>query len=186
MSPLINGSITDLMRKLPAHVDNGKEFNVYSYYKQMTMDVICKYIALSLLTSLIIFYLGRCAFGVDTDVQNNPENIYLKKANELFEGSSLGTNFLFRSAQVLPEMNSVLARLFSFNNNIRMLINTRLLPLVSSTLQIHELPFTWLLNRVHAIVEHRQKTTSSRVDLLQLMLQVTTKETIDVSQILHI
>lgn len=42
MSPLINACINDLMRKLPAHVENGEEFNIYSYYKRMTMDVICK------------------------------------------------------------------------------------------------------------------------------------------------
>ncbi len=43
MSPLINGCISDLMGKLPDHVENGDEFNIYLYYKRMTMDVICKY-----------------------------------------------------------------------------------------------------------------------------------------------
>ena len=46
MSPLINASITDLMTKLPMHVENDEEFNIYSYYKRMTMDVICKFVAL--------------------------------------------------------------------------------------------------------------------------------------------
>lgn len=129
--------------------------------------------------------LGRCAFGIDTDLQNNPENIYFKKVGELFNENSIGKSWLFRSAQILPEMNKVIARLFSMNNTVRMLINTRLLPLVSSSLQVHELPFTWLRNRLHTIVEHRRKTPSHRVDLLKLMLEVMTKDKhIDVSRIL--
>lgn len=43
MSPLINGCISDLMKKLPDHAENGDEFNIYLYYKRMTMDIICKY-----------------------------------------------------------------------------------------------------------------------------------------------
>jgi cytochrome P450 len=43
MSPLINGCISNLMEKLIDHEKNGSEFNIYLYYKRMTMDVICKY-----------------------------------------------------------------------------------------------------------------------------------------------
>jgi cytochrome P450 len=43
MSPLINGCIGDVMEKLADHVRNGNDFNIYIYYKRMTMDVICKY-----------------------------------------------------------------------------------------------------------------------------------------------
>ncbi|CAF4562674.1 unnamed protein product, partial [Rotaria sp. Silwood2] len=41
MSPLINECIDNLMEKLDAHVKNGNEFNIYLYYKRLTMDVIC-------------------------------------------------------------------------------------------------------------------------------------------------
>jgi cytochrome P450 len=44
MSPLINGCITNLTEKLIDHATSGSEFNIYTYYKRMTMDVICKYI----------------------------------------------------------------------------------------------------------------------------------------------
>ena len=43
MSPLIKGCVTDFMKKLSDHAENGNEFNIYSYYKRQTMDVICKY-----------------------------------------------------------------------------------------------------------------------------------------------
>ena len=42
MSPLINGCICDFMKKLSEHVENRNEFDIYLYYKRMTMDVICK------------------------------------------------------------------------------------------------------------------------------------------------
>ncbi len=44
MSPLINGCISNVIEKLADHVTNDSEFNIYVYYKRMTMDVICKYI----------------------------------------------------------------------------------------------------------------------------------------------
>jgi len=44
MSPLINGCITNAMEKITDHVTSDNEFNIYTYYKRMTMDVICKYI----------------------------------------------------------------------------------------------------------------------------------------------
>ena len=42
MSPLINGCISDLMEKLSDRAETGDDFDIYQYYKRMTMDVICK------------------------------------------------------------------------------------------------------------------------------------------------
>ncbi|CAF1430291.1 unnamed protein product [Adineta ricciae] len=79
MSPLINGCITNVMEKLSDHGRNGNDFNIYIYYKRMTMDVIC-----------------RCAFGIDTDLQNNPNNIFFKKVEEIFS----------RNIRLNPQNNS--------------------------------------------------------------------------------
>ena len=43
MSPLINGCIDDVINKLIEHVDQGDQFNIFTYYKRMTMDAVCKY-----------------------------------------------------------------------------------------------------------------------------------------------
>lgn len=52
MSPLVNGSINTMLNKLYEIVsDRKQEINIYNLYKQMTMDVICKY----KLTSLFSF-----------------------------------------------------------------------------------------------------------------------------------
>ncbi len=127
---------------------------------------------------MTFFFIGRCAFGFDTDVQNNPNNIYFRKAEEFFTKSALDKNVLYRSTQLVPQIGNILSRLFIINSHLRTLINTRVLPLISSTMQLNEDSITRLLNRLHTIVEQRQQTPTSRIDLLQLMLQVTSKETI--------
>ncbi|CAF1691860.1 unnamed protein product, partial [Adineta ricciae] len=86
MSPLINGCITNVMEKLSDHVKQGNDFNIYVYYKRMTMDVIC-----------------RCAFGIDTDLQNNPDNIYFKKVEEIF-ARSVRLNPFAKFSQLFPKM----------------------------------------------------------------------------------
>ncbi|CAF0828341.1 unnamed protein product [Adineta steineri] len=159
MSPLINGSINDLMDKLLEHSNIGDEFNLYLYYKRVTMDVIC-----------------RCAFGVDIDLQNNPNHIYFQKVEELIGVHTILKSPIYKMTQLVPETRSILARLYLAHNTARKYINTRVLPLISLTKQLDESAFAWLLNRLHTIVEQRQKTPISRKDLLQLMLQAMNKE----------
>ncbi|CAF1526975.1 unnamed protein product [Adineta ricciae] len=154
MSPLINRCINEFEKKLPRHAEDGEEFNIYFYYKTMTMDVIC-----------------RCAFGIDTDVQNNPNNIYFRKVSEFFDTSAIDTNILYRSAQLMPIIETLLGRLFAVTNKALTVINTRLLPFISPTRQLSEVPITWLVNRVHTIVDQRQKIPILRPDLLNLMLE---------------
>jgi hypothetical protein len=64
MSPLINGCISDVMEKLADHVENGSEFNIYLYYKRMTMDVICKCIQFLLDEDRILtFFRSMCIWN---------------------------------------------------------------------------------------------------------------------------
>ncbi|CAF1062977.1 unnamed protein product [Adineta steineri] len=159
MSPLINGCITNVMDKLKDHAENGNDFNIYTYYKRMTMDVIC-----------------RCAFGIDTDLRNNPDNIYFKKVEEIFV-RSIRSNSFFRLSQLLPELAYIIGKVFFGINMIRAFINIHILSLISKK-ELPELPSIWLFNRLHPIIEQRQKTPTSRVDVLQLMMQVMTDEKI--------
>ncbi|CAF0818078.1 unnamed protein product [Adineta ricciae] len=96
--------------------------------------------------------------------------------DSVFSSVSLGKNWLYTSAQLLPQILNILANLFDLNNSVRLFLNTRILPLISLKLQVRELPMPWLTNRLHTIVEHRQQITTSRFDLLQLMFQVMSKE----------
>ncbi|CAF1056683.1 unnamed protein product [Adineta steineri] len=161
MSPLINGAISDVMDKLLEHSNSGDEFNIYLYYKRLTMDIIC-----------------RCAFGIDIDLQHNPNHIYLNKLEGLFDNHSVMKSPIFKVTQLIPEIKNILGRLYVVHNTVRKYINTKVLPLISSTKQLDESAYMWLQNRLHTIVEQRQETPISRKDLLQLMLQVMTKEPI--------
>ncbi|CAF4153533.1 unnamed protein product, partial [Adineta steineri] len=159
MSPLINGSISDLMDKLLEHSNSGDEFNIYLYYKRLTMDVI-----------------SRCAFGIDIDIQHNPNHIYFKKVEEIFGNNTIVKSSIFKMTQLIPAFGNILGQIYLVHNTARKYINTRVLPLISSTKQLDESALAWLMNRLHTIVEQRQETPIPRKDLLQLMLQVMTKE----------
>lgn len=68
MSPLINGCIHDVMEKLVDHVRDGNEFNIYLYYKRMTMDVICEYIftsSISMLRKIEILFFSQYTLQVE-------------------------------------------------------------------------------------------------------------------------
>ncbi|CAF1267044.1 unnamed protein product [Adineta steineri] len=136
MSPLINGCVNNVMEKLTDHATNNSQFNIYVYYKRMTMDVIFNH----------LFVGGICS----------------RRSN----------------SQLASRMKNTIGKIFLGINMARAFINLRLLPLIS-TKQIHELPGTWLLNRLHPIVEQRQQMPTSRIDVLQLMLQVITEEKIN-------
>jgi hypothetical protein len=107
--------------------------------------------------------------------------MYFKKVEELF-APGIKSSLFFKLLQLVPQTRNILGKLFNGINTVRAFINIRLLPLVSKR-QLHERPYMWLHSRLHPILEQRQQTPTSRVDLLQLMLQVITDEEINVSQI---
>jgi hypothetical protein len=100
---------------------------------------------------------------------------------ELF-ARSIRSNSFFKFAQLAPEIANIIGKIFFGINTARAFINIHLLPLISKK-QLRELPGMWLFNRLHPIIEQRQQTPTSRVDVLQLMLQVMTEEAINVSKI---
>ncbi|CAF1169661.1 unnamed protein product [Rotaria sp. Silwood1] len=67
MSPLINHSIDALMKKLTEQYQLGEPFDIYAFLKRFTMDTI-----------------WSCAFGLDTDMQNNPNDPYLIQSQRVF------------------------------------------------------------------------------------------------------
>ena len=125
------------------------------------------------------YYLGRCAFGIDTDIQNNPDNIYFKKLEEFFSRNIRSSGF-FRLLQLMPELTNVIVKIFFSLQHVGKFINTYILPLISKK-RLTEQPIAWLTSRLDTVLEQRQQTPTSRVDVLQLMLQVMTEEKINVS-----
>jgi hypothetical protein len=139
------------------------------------------YIRTLVISIYLYLFLGRCAFGIDTDLQHNPNNIYFKKVEQIF-ARSIRSNFVFKLTQVAPELADIISKIYFSINNIRAFINIHVLPLISKK-QLYELPGMWLVNRLHPIIDQRQQTPTSRVDVLQLMMQVMTDKKVNVSTI---
>ncbi|CAF1341313.1 unnamed protein product [Rotaria sp. Silwood1] len=135
MSPLVNGCIEAMLNKL-AQIRNNEqhqEINIYELYKRLTMDVIC-----------------RCAFGIDTDMQNDLNNPYLQKSDEVFK-TDINELLLVRLVKMMPFLKNY----------------------------IEEFPHIWLMNRVQDVVDLRMKSSTNmkkRVDLLQLMIDALTND----------
>jgi hypothetical protein len=129
---------------------------------------------------LICICVGRCAFGIDTDMQNDINNPYLKKAAEDFE-----TDFSLLSIVKLSNLIPFLARpvhdIFFSVEDIRKFL-TKWIPFLNN--YVNELPAIWLINRVQDVINLRTKSPAhlrNRVDLLQLMMDASTSEKVIVS-----
>jgi len=81
----------------------------------------------------------------------------------------------------MPELTNVIVKIFFAIQNVRTFINTYILPWISNKKRLSEQPVTWLTSRLETVLDQRQQMSTSRVDVLQLMLQVMTEEKINVS-----
>ncbi|CAF1257314.1 unnamed protein product [Didymodactylos carnosus] len=145
MSALIKDCVDAFMSKLPRHCDSGEEFNIYALYKRMTMDVIF-----------------RCAFAVDTDMQTDTENIYLKRANNYFSPEYNRLPIL-KLRFLIAEIDSFLCAMLDKIN----LVKRKLKSLISS---IHDDDRSRLYSRIEDVIKMRSDKAKQRVDLLQLLL----------------
>ncbi|CAF0884146.1 unnamed protein product [Rotaria sp. Silwood1] len=158
MVPLVNQCIEAMLNKLSDIIDDkNTDINIYKLYKRMTMDVIC-----------------RCAFGIDTDMQNDVSNIYLRKSAGTFE-LDVEKLTIVKLTNLLPFFVTPFRYFYLGQIAVRRAL-IRLIPSLSN--YIEETPGSWLTNRVKEVVNFRNEslTTSprKRVDLLQLMIDAST------------
>src|SRR5689334_1043187 len=92
-------------------------------------------------------FSGRCAFGIDTDMQNDINNPYLRKSAAIFEIDAEKL-LPFRLANLMPFLGRPLYYLLFGLVNIRKTL-TQLLPILNN--YIEEMPVLWLLNNVQKI-----------------------------------
>ena len=183
---LMSTSVTECIQRLMNKVAEKKEeFNIYVMYKRVTMDVICKNNYSSGLKICIIPFLGQSAFGMKTDMQNDPDNIFFRKAQgavdvnpETFTLVKIGNifPFLIPFAMVLMVIQIKLLHLF------RKITPLWFLP------QIEEADRFWIMNRAQEIINQKLSNNQQAhsVDLLQLMLDSSTKDSVnDESKVLH-
>ncbi|CAF3498895.1 unnamed protein product [Rotaria socialis] len=152
MIPSLNGCIGNLMTKLDESITtepNG--FDIYKLYKSLTMDVI-----------------WRCCFGITTDLQNDPNNAFLVRAQQVFarENSTYLTTLL---GIFIPELQPCWLSLHSWTNSIKSKLR-ELLPFGERF--IADDPNEWLKGHVEDCIGQALKS-SDEPDLLHLMLDAT-------------
>jgi hypothetical protein len=129
---------------------------------------------------LVYLCLGRCAFGIDTDMQNDINNPYLQKSAEFFE-TDFDQLLIFQLSNLMPFLARPLHDILFGLTDLRAIL-VKLIPSLSN--YIKELPSLWLINRVQDVINLRTKSPSNlrkRVDLLQLMIDVSTNDKVTVS-----
>lgn len=126
-------------------------------------------------------FVGRCAFGIDTDMQNDVNNIYLKKSAESFE-LDIDQLSIVKLTNLLPFCVNPFRYFYLTQVAIRRML-IKLIPALST--YIEETPGSWLTNRLREVVRLRTKAlaiapTVKRVDLLQLMMDASTRDQVEV------
>ena len=182
MSTSVTQCIQRLMNKV---AEKKEEFNILDVYKRLTMDVICKNNSSFRLKICMICFLGHCAFGMETDMQNDLENLFFHKAKQAID-NNIDDLLAIRIGNIFPFLIPfatlfIIARVVLFHL-FRKLAPAWFLP------QIEEDSAFWIINRAEEIINQKLSNDQQArsVDLLQLMLDASTKDSInDDCKVLH-
>lgn len=113
-------------------------------------------------------------------MQNDLNNPYLRKAGELFQ-VDLDTLPVVKLSNLIPSLARPANRIFFGIGNLHAFL-TEWIPFLSKLIQ--EFPGVWLVKQLQEVMLLRSQSsidTKKRVDLLQLMMDVSTSETVIVS-----
>ena len=156
MSSLIHHSIEILMNKMIEQCNRGEPFDIFAFYKRYTMDTI-----------------WSCGFGLDTDMQNNPNDPYLINSQRVFsQDRFLRTMFIL--VVLLKELKQVWLKVFRLTGIIFYWLR-RYIPITKRL--FNENPALWILKQANEMIEKRKQVDhAGRTDLLQLMLASLSEE----------
>jgi len=158
MTPLLHHSLETFMKKMAQEYQNNQPFDIYAYFKRFTMDTI-----------------WSCGFGLDTDMQNNINNLYLVHSQQVFEEAN-GIKILLLLSLFVTELNRIWYQLFELEKSTRYWL-CHLFPFVKRI--IEEDSGLWIEKQAYKIIDERQKIGhTDRTDLLQLMLESASKDDI--------
>ncbi|XP_022256482.1 cytochrome P450 3A29-like isoform X1 [Limulus polyphemus] len=144
MSSIMNYAIQELLTNIEKKSQEGKPFDVYKLYQSLTMDVI-----------------GRCALGIQTDVQKSPEEHELVKNSRVIFSREFHS-WLTVMMVSFPEIETIMTKLgqmsFKFRNKG---VN----------------PVFRLMSMCSQVIQSRKADNSKRrPDLLQLMIDSQNKK----------
>ena len=139
MTPIIDDAINNFIQIIDAHSKKNEQFDIYDMFQNMTTDVI-----------------GRTAFGIQTNVQNEASNKFLEAAKAIFNMKPV--QWVVLLVQAFHQVDYVL---YPFRRLVE-IVNHKILGLSPSGI---------LLDMASEIVELRKKNPHiKRKDLLELML----------------
>lgn len=123
-------------------------------------------------------FSGHCAFGIDTDMQNDLNNVYMQKSMACFavDGEKLP---LVKLTKVVPFLAPVLGQLAALGLTLLSAMKKKMPNLLENS---NALAALWIVERVEEVIKQRLKSGQRRTDLLQLMLDAATDEEVKVSQ----
>jgi hypothetical protein len=134
-----------------------------------------------------MFSLGCCTFGMDMDTQNNIDNIFMRKC-KLAVDDNPERLFLTKLGNLMPFLIPILLYVMIGQMFLGTLIR-KVAPTWFSP-QIEGVPALWILNQLGTIIDARKQANNNgkhdQVDLLQLMLDVATRDDIKVSFLKHV
>uniref|UniRef100_A0A914WLT5 Cytochrome P450 n=1 Tax=Plectus sambesii TaxID=2011161 RepID=A0A914WLT5_9BILA len=86
LMPTVDEHINDLIEKLDAEAAEGRSFDIFKLYQDLTLNVV-----------------AQISFGVSKDVLSNPENNYLQLAKKIFGQQKLINNIFTICSVIIPE-----------------------------------------------------------------------------------
>jgi len=151
MTPLVHRSVDMLMKKMSEEHSKGQPFDIYAYFKRFTMETI-----------------WSCGFGVDTDMQNNTNDPYLIRSQNIFTAQK-GLKVLIILSLFITELSNLWLQIDRVDNFIRCWLQ-RIIPFAKKFIQ--EDPDKWILRQAYEMIDKREHIDQmTRTDLVQLMLE---------------
>lgn len=128
---------------------------------------------------------GRSAFGIESDMQNDEENLYLKKSSQVIE-MNFDRLWIVQLNNLMPFLQPFLIRYFLIQLKLIRWFNDRF-PSLSDF--VEELAPFWIIHRAEQVLNYRQSNAYStkRNDLLQMMIdaQLSDEESKSVRFFIH-
>ena len=157
MTPLVHQTTSMLMKKMAEEEKKGEPFDIYAYFKRFTMDTI-----------------WSCAFGVDTDMQNNVDDPYLIHSQAMF-GDKVNERIIVLLALFITELN-LFWRAINLSTGYAIYWIREHFPITQRFLS--ENPTTWIIRQTFKIMKKKDQDAgeTKRIDLLQLMLESASNE----------
>ncbi|CAF1443287.1 unnamed protein product, partial [Didymodactylos carnosus] len=138
-----------LLIKLDELCEKQMEFDIGLLLKRTTLDIIF-----------------NCAFGIESDIQNNITDPYFQRCAQVFKFNLIQMILTFLST-LFPEFNIVWVNIFRYCNFFLLWIRDNI-PFMEYLIDVD--PNMWLQSKVENVIKKRQQSENKRIDLLQLML----------------